>query len=61
MQLLERSMMEREETIKVLKDKTNRVEDEIFEDFCEQIGVDNIRYCCIPLKLKVQGGAIVSA
>ena len=43
MQQLERSMNEREETIKALKDRMNRVEDELFEDFCAQIGVENIR------------------
>ncbi|WAR26953.1 SMC1A-like protein [Mya arenaria] len=43
MHQLEKQMNEREETIRVLKDRTNRVEDEIFEDFCAQIGVENIR------------------
>lgn len=43
MQALERSMNEREDRIKALKDRTNRVEDEIFEEFCIQIGVENIR------------------
>lgn len=43
MHQLERSMNEREDTIKVLKDRMNRVEDELFESFCAQIGVENIR------------------
>jgi len=43
MHALESAMNEREETIRVVKDRTNRVEDEIFEDFCAQIGVENIR------------------
>jgi len=43
MQQLEKQMNEREDTIKTVKDRTNRVEDELFEDFCAQIGVQNIR------------------
>lgn len=44
MQEMERRMAERAEKIKVLRDKMNTVEDEVFIHFCIQIGVDNIRY-----------------
>ncbi|KAL3853418.1 hypothetical protein ACJMK2_016957 [Sinanodonta woodiana] len=43
MEEIERQMTERGEVIKQLKEKMNTVEDEIFEQFCQQIGVDNIR------------------
>lgn len=36
-------MNDRGDKIKQLKEKMNRVEDEVFAHFCEQIGVDNIR------------------
>ena len=39
----ERTMNERGDHIKLLKDKMNTVEDEIFQQFCSQIGVENIR------------------
>ena len=41
---VESTMNERGDHIKRLKDKMNTVEDEIFEQFCLQIGVENIRY-----------------
>ncbi len=40
---IEKVMSDRENKIKKIRDKSNRVEDEIFSDFCEEIGVDNIR------------------
>ncbi|KAL5014287.1 hypothetical protein ScPMuIL_008557 [Solemya velum] len=43
MQEIERRMGDRGEKIKLLKEKMNRVEDEVFAHFCEQIGVENIR------------------
>ena len=36
-------MKEREKKIKKIQEKSNVVEDEIFQNFCEEIGVDNIR------------------
>ena len=36
-------MSEREVKMKKIRGKTNCVEDELFEDFCREIGVDNIR------------------
>lgn len=40
---LERKMKERGDAMKIIKDKMNRVEDEVFSEFCSQIGVENIR------------------
>ncbi|ELT90865.1 hypothetical protein CAPTEDRAFT_228943 [Capitella teleta] len=40
---IELSMTERGERLKHAKDQMNRVEDELFTDFCVAIGVDNIR------------------
>ncbi len=40
---IERRMADREGKIKKLRDQQNTVEDEIFTDFCAQIGVSNIR------------------
>ena len=40
----EESMARRGEEIKNIKLAMNNVEDEIFQDFCQQIGVENIRY-----------------
>lgn len=40
---IERSMMERDQLIQEMKEKMNRVEDDVFEDFCRQIGMQNIR------------------
>lgn len=40
---VEATMNERGDHIKRLKDKMNTVEDEIFQQFCLQIGVENIR------------------
>ena len=37
-------MSERGEKIKDLETKMNNVEDEVFSEFCKQIGVDNIRF-----------------
>ena len=36
-------MNERSNKIKQLKTQMNRVEDEVFEAFCEEIGIANIR------------------
>lgn len=41
---LERRMRERGDAMKIIKDKMNTVEDEVFSEFCVQIGVANIRY-----------------
>jgi structural maintenance of chromosome 1 len=38
-----KTMSERGDHLKVIKDQMNRVEDDIFHDFCKEIGVDNIR------------------
>lgn len=46
MEDLDRQMSQRGDEIRHLKDKMNRVEDEVFADFCEMIGVPNIRYIC---------------
>ncbi|XP_055958338.1 structural maintenance of chromosomes protein 1A [Patella vulgata] len=40
---IDQIMNERGDKIKILKDKMNRVEDEVFSDFCQLIGVANIR------------------
>ncbi|XP_054276656.1 structural maintenance of chromosomes protein 1A-like [Macrosteles quadrilineatus] len=40
---IERSMMERGQLIQEMKEKMNRVEDDVFEDFCRSIGMHNIR------------------
>ena len=40
---LDRTMSERGDDLRHLKDKMNRVEDEVFADFCTMIGVPNIR------------------
>lgn len=40
---LEQSMREREGRINEIKARQNTVEDDVFRDFCEQIGVANIR------------------
>lgn len=44
MQEIEKRMMERGQQMKILKEKMNRVEDEVFRDFCLMLGVSNIRY-----------------
>lgn len=36
-------MMERDHLIQEMKGKMNRVEDDVFEEFCRQIGMQNIR------------------
>ncbi|KAL8609913.1 hypothetical protein ACOMHN_016388 [Nucella lapillus] len=41
---LDRKMSERGDDLRHLKDKMNRVEDEVFADFCTMIGVPNIRH-----------------
>ncbi|XP_078596279.1 structural maintenance of chromosomes protein 1A-like [Branchiostoma floridae x Branchiostoma japonicum] len=43
LQEIENRMTERAKNIQLLKDQMNRVEDEVFSTFCEQIGVENIR------------------
>lgn len=40
---IEKSMRARDQQIQEMKGKMNRVEDDVFEDFCRQIGMDNIR------------------
>ncbi|XP_021341818.1 structural maintenance of chromosomes protein 1A-like [Mizuhopecten yessoensis] len=42
-QEIERRMSERGEKLKILKERMDRVEDEVFMTFCIQIGVENIR------------------
>ncbi|KAK7102755.1 structural maintenance of chromosomes protein 1A-like [Littorina saxatilis] len=44
MEELDRTMSERGDDLRHLKDKMNRVEDEVFSEFCEMIGVPNIRH-----------------
>lgn len=36
-------MRERDQKIQDMKEKMNRVEDDIFADFCQQVGIANIR------------------
>jgi structural maintenance of chromosome 1 len=43
MEELDRMMSERGDDLRHLKDKMNRVEDEVFAEFCAMIGVPNIR------------------
>ena len=43
---MEDSMEERGSRLAVVKGKMDRVEDEVFQDFCREIGVANIR-CCL--------------
>ncbi|KAK2152444.1 hypothetical protein LSH36_328g01029 [Paralvinella palmiformis] len=40
---IQESMNERGNRLKLIKDQMNRVEDDIFSEFCVEIGVDNIR------------------
>ena len=40
---MERNMAERSKRLRKVKEKTNTVEDELFGDFCQEIGVANIR------------------
>lgn len=40
---IQESMNERGNRLKIIKDQMNRVEDDIFSDFCVEIGVANIR------------------
>ena len=54
MVMYERTMNDRGDHIKVLKDKMNTVEDEIFEQFCLQIGVENIRLIGLSLATCLQ-------
>lgn len=44
MEELDRQMSSRGDELRHLKDKMNRVEDEVFADFCTMIGVPNIRH-----------------
>nr|KAG5701912.1 hypothetical protein BaRGS_014977 [Batillaria attramentaria] len=44
MEELDRQMSLRGDELRHLKDKMNRVEDEVFADFCAMIGVPNIRH-----------------
>lgn len=44
MEELDRMMSERGDDLRHLKDKMNRVEDEVFAEFCAMIGVPNIRH-----------------
>ena len=50
MEELDRMMSERGDDLRHLKDKMNRVEDEVFADFCTMIGVPNIRWVALPVK-----------
>ncbi|ESN94054.1 hypothetical protein HELRODRAFT_187454 [Helobdella robusta] len=40
---IQKSMSDRKVKLKAVKGKMDRVEDEIFQEFCEEIGVENIR------------------
>ena len=40
---LEKTMRERGVVIQDVKERMHRVEDTVFEEFCAEIGVDNIR------------------
>ncbi|XP_012276752.1 structural maintenance of chromosomes protein 1A [Orussus abietinus] len=40
---IEKTMAERDQEIQNIKEKMNNVEDDVFANFCEQIGVTNIR------------------
>lgn len=40
---IEETMKERNVKIKKIKDKMNRVEDDVFVHFCNELGVENIR------------------
>jgi len=40
---IEKAMMERDQLIQEMKGKMNRVEDDVFEDFCRSICIQNIR------------------
>ncbi|CAB3989520.1 structural maintenance of chromosomes 1A-like [Paramuricea clavata] len=40
---LEKSLADRQKSITATQERINNVEDEVFEDFCQSIGVDNIR------------------
>lgn len=40
---IEKRLQDRSVKIKKLKQESNQIEDEIFRDFCREIGVDNIR------------------
>ena len=46
MESLASSMENRERKIKRLESKFSAVEDEIFGQFCAQVGLQNIRYVC---------------
>ena len=37
-------MLERGQRLQLIQEKMNTVEDEVFGEFCQEIGVDNIRY-----------------
>ncbi|XP_060044743.1 structural maintenance of chromosomes protein 1B [Erinaceus europaeus] len=41
--MLSEGIKERQQRIKALQERINKVEDEIFQHFCEEIGVENIR------------------
>jgi len=43
MAVIEKRMEERQEKIAEVKDQMNTVEDRLFADFCNQLGIDNIR------------------
>lgn len=40
---IQKIIRERDATIQKVKERMNRVEDTVFEEFCSQIGVGNIR------------------
>lgn len=47
MEELDQKMSQRGDELRHLKDKMNRVEDEVFAEFCMMIGVPNIRCVCL--------------
>ena len=40
---IEKTMLTREAQMKKVKDQMNNVEDQLFVEFCQEIGVENIR------------------
>ena len=54
MREIEIRMEKRQDTILEVREKRNTVEDRIFAGFCEQIGVDNIRYVILSSLQKCQ-------
>ena len=47
---IEQVMLERGQRLQLIQEKMNTVEDEVFGEFCQEIGVDNIRYMVQTIK-----------